>query len=192
MDSKIIVDKDVSQMSIEEYKKWQREFVNEGKQQINYCPKNNSIDFNTNAIQPNYWYQSNLSFNIIKPFIDKLSALGVYDIDLYGKGKIVDILIPYQIDYNMCKNRLIDAQNSFLHPILIVEDGSVDVDELCEEGLCPGKILVYRQGSNLPYLQTQVSVDEVNLLAEMCDRSLEEFKRKTKELEDTLIVTKKI
>jgi hypothetical protein len=34
--------------------------------------------------------------------------------------------------------------------VLAVEDGSVDVDELAEEGLSPGKILVYRQGGNAP------------------------------------------
>ncbi|MEG1663649.1 MAG: hypothetical protein RR338_06650, partial [Clostridia bacterium] len=33
-----------------------------------------------------------------------------------------------------------------------VEDGSVDTDNLEEEGLCPGKILVYRQGSTPPML----------------------------------------
>jgi hypothetical protein len=34
--------------------------------------------------------------------------------------------------------------------VLTVEDGSVDTDELAEEGLLPGKILVYRQGSKAP------------------------------------------
>jgi hypothetical protein len=34
--------------------------------------------------------------------------------------------------------------------VLAVEDGSVDTDELAEEGLMPGKVLVYRQGSKVP------------------------------------------
>jgi hypothetical protein len=34
--------------------------------------------------------------------------------------------------------------------VLTVEDGSVDTDELSEEGLLPGKILVYRQGGKAP------------------------------------------
>ena len=36
--------------------------------------------------------------------------------------------------------------------VLMVEDGSVDTDNLEEEGLSPGKILVYRQGSVKPQL----------------------------------------
>ena len=34
--------------------------------------------------------------------------------------------------------------------VLTVEDGSVDTDELAEEGLLPGKVLVYRQGGKAP------------------------------------------
>lgn len=34
--------------------------------------------------------------------------------------------------------------------VLTVEDGSVDTDELSEEGLLPGKVLVYRQGGKAP------------------------------------------
>jgi hypothetical protein len=34
--------------------------------------------------------------------------------------------------------------------ILTVEDGSIDTDELTEEGLLPGKVLVYRQGGKAP------------------------------------------
>jgi hypothetical protein len=34
--------------------------------------------------------------------------------------------------------------------VLTVEDGSVDVEELSEEGLLPGKVLVYRQGGKAP------------------------------------------
>lgn len=53
-----------------------------------------------------------------------------------------------------------------------VEDGSVDVDELAEEGLMPGKILVYRQGSTPPSPIAAQSVpddfwkEEENLLSE--------------------------
>ena len=34
--------------------------------------------------------------------------------------------------------------------VITVEDGSVDTDDLAEEGLSPGKIIVYRQGTNPP------------------------------------------
>ena len=39
--------------------------------------------------------------------------------------------------------------------MVIVEDGSIDVDSLEEEGLVPGKILVYRQGANTPTTKTE-------------------------------------
>ena len=34
--------------------------------------------------------------------------------------------------------------------VLVVEDGSVDIDSLEDNGLAPGKILVYRNGSTPP------------------------------------------
>jgi hypothetical protein len=34
--------------------------------------------------------------------------------------------------------------------VMLVEDGAVDTDELSEEGLLPGKVLVYRQGGKAP------------------------------------------
>ena len=42
--------------------------------------------------------------------------------------------------------------------IVTVEDGSVDIDELADEGLSPGKILVYRQGSKEPGIMSTGSV----------------------------------
>ena len=36
---------------------------------------------------------------------------------------------------------------------MTVEDGSVDADELAEEGLVPGKIIIYRQGANWPHIE---------------------------------------
>lgn len=38
--------------------------------------------------------------------------------------------------------------------ILCVEDGSVDIDTLREDGLHDGKILVYRQGARPPFVLT--------------------------------------
>ena len=34
--------------------------------------------------------------------------------------------------------------------VITVEDGAVDVEELADDGLYPGKVIVYRQGSNPP------------------------------------------
>lgn len=68
---------------------------------------------------------------------------------------VVERVIPLQRSYNAIKNRKHEFLNRLSMGILTVEDGSVDTDNLEEEGLCPGKVLVYRQGSSAPrYLST--------------------------------------
>ncbi|MDE5897385.1 MAG: hypothetical protein K2H43_06200, partial [Clostridia bacterium] len=52
--------------------------------------------------------------------------------------------------YNAVRNRKHEFLNRLTMGVLAVEDGSVDADELAEEGLYPGKVLVYRQGSAEP------------------------------------------
>lgn len=63
---------------------------------------------------------------------------------------VVDRLIPVQRAYNAVKNRKHEYLNRVANGVLTVEDGSVDTDELMEDGLCPGKVVVYRQGSTPP------------------------------------------
>ncbi len=63
---------------------------------------------------------------------------------------VVDRLIPIQNAYNMVKNRKHEFMNRLSMGVLAVEDGSVDVESLEEDGLAPGKVLVYRQGSSVP------------------------------------------
>lgn len=63
---------------------------------------------------------------------------------------MINRLIPIQRAYNAVKNRKHEYLNRLTMGVLAVEDGSVDVDNLEEEGLAPGKILVYRQGSTAP------------------------------------------
>ena len=63
---------------------------------------------------------------------------------------MVERLIPVQKAYNAVKNRKQEFLNRLTMGVVAVEDGSVDTDELAEEGLSPGKIIVYRQGSNPP------------------------------------------
>lgn len=65
-------------------------------------------------------------------------------------ASVVDRLIPLQRAYNAVKNRKHEFLNRIAMGTVAVEDGSVDLDELSEDGLMPGKILVYRQGSNPP------------------------------------------
>ncbi len=75
-------------------------------------------------------------------------------------ASIVDRLIPVQRAYNAVKNRKHEFLNRLAMGAVAVEDGSVDVDELGEDGLMPGKILVYRQGSNPPEIMSQGSVPD--------------------------------
>ncbi len=103
------------------------------------------------------------------PFIKQVSIeqTGCF----WGTG-IVERLIPVQRAYNAVKNRKHEFLNRISMGVLTVEDGSVDLDNLEEEGLSPGKILVYRQGSSAPRFMTANSVptdferEEEALLAE--------------------------
>jgi len=63
---------------------------------------------------------------------------------------VVDRLIPVQRAYNAVRNRKHEFFNRAVMNVLAVEDGSVDTDELEIDGLSPGKVLVYRQGSKVP------------------------------------------
>ena len=65
-------------------------------------------------------------------------------------SSVIDRLIPVQRAYNAVRNRKHELLNRISMGVLTVEDGSVDTDELAEEGLLPGKILVYRQGGKAP------------------------------------------
>ncbi|MDD4110900.1 MAG: hypothetical protein PHS54_05075, partial [Clostridia bacterium] len=65
-------------------------------------------------------------------------------------SSLIERLIPLQRSYNTIKNRKHEFMNRLSMGVLTVEDGSVDTDNLEGEGLSPGKILVYRQGSTPP------------------------------------------
>ena len=85
---------------------------------------------------------------------------------------VIERLIPVQRAYNAVKNRKQEFLNRLSMGIMTVEDGSIDVDDLAEEGLSPGKILVYRQGGKAPELMggftmpDEFSQEEENLINE--------------------------
>lgn len=85
---------------------------------------------------------------------------------------IVERMIPLQRSYNAVKNRKHEYMNRIAAGVLLVEDGSVDIDNLEEEGLRPGKVLVYRQGADKPRFMDAGSVpsdfryEEERLLSE--------------------------
>lgn len=94
----------------------------------------------------------------------------------YGTS-MVERAIPVQRAYNAVKNRKHEFLNRIAMGVLTVEDGSVDTENLETEGLSPGKILVYRQGSTPPRLMSPGSVpsdftvEEQRLLDEFVDVS---------------------
>lgn len=63
---------------------------------------------------------------------------------------IVERMIPLQRAYNAVRNKKHEYMNRLVMGVLAVEDGSIDFENLEEEGLAPGKVIVYRQGSNPP------------------------------------------
>lgn len=87
---------------------------------------------------------------------------------------VIDRMIPVQRAYNAVRNRKHEYFNRSVMNVLAVEDGSVDTDELEIEGLSPGKVLVYRQGSKVPEIMQNpkqtLDFDEEE------DRLLGEFK----------------
>lgn len=87
-------------------------------------------------------------------------------------SSVVERIIPVQRAYNTVKNRKHEYMNRMAVGVLAVEDGSVDIDELQEEGLPPGKVVVYRQGSTPPLslsptqVPSEFSKEEEKLLNE--------------------------
>ena len=71
---------------------------------------------------------------------------------------VVERCIPVQRAYNSVKNRKHEFMNRIAMGVLAVEDGSVDINNLEEDGLSPGKILVYRRGATPPTLMNCGSV----------------------------------
>ncbi|MDE7108319.1 MAG: hypothetical protein K2O39_08345, partial [Clostridiales bacterium] len=87
-------------------------------------------------------------------------------------SSIVERTIPVQRAYNAVKNRKHEFINRLAMGVMAVEDGSVDIDNLEQEGISPGKILVYRRGATPPRMVDAGSVptsfdnEEMRLLSE--------------------------
>jgi len=86
---------------------------------------------------------------------------------------VIEKLIPIQRAYNAVKNRKHEFMNRLSMGVLVVEDGSVDVEDLEQDGLEPGKVLVYRQGSNQPKFLNESALP--NTFAEEEESLLKEF-----------------
>ena len=88
-------------------------------------------------------------------------------------SSIIERIIPVQRAYNAVKNRKQEFLNRLTMGVVSVEDGSVDVDDLAEDGLSPGKIVVYRQGTRPPSVIGTGSIPSELIYEE--ERLLNEF-----------------
>ncbi|MBQ0017553.1 MAG: hypothetical protein KBT30_02860 [Clostridiales bacterium] len=89
------------------------------------------------------------------PFIKQTS---ITEPNSFWGISVIERLIPIQRSYNAIKNRKHEFLNRMAMGILTVEDGSVDTDNLEEEGMSPGKVLIYRQGANKPEMMNPGSM----------------------------------
>lgn len=103
------------------------------------------------------------------PFIKQAS---IEQPGLFWGVSIIERLIPIQKSYNTIKNRKHEFMNRLSMGVLTVEDGSIDTENLEDEGLSPGKVIVYRQGANPPSFMSfdkipvDFSSEEISLLEE--------------------------
>lgn len=81
------------------------------------------------------------------PFIKQVSTKQLAN---FWGISVIERCIPIQRAYNAIKNKKHEFISRLASGVLSVEDGSVDIDNLEEEGLAPGKILIYRNGANPP------------------------------------------
>lgn len=106
----------------------------------------------------------------VYPFVNQNS---LDNVGTFFGSSVIERTIPVQRAYNALKNRKHEFLNRLSSGVIAVEDGSVDTDNLAEEGLAPGKILVYRQGSTPPSLMSAGTIPHDFYLEE--NRLLEEF-----------------
>jgi len=108
------------------------------------------------------------------PFVRQVAIMQP---NCFWGASIIERIIPIQRAYNAVKNRKHEYLNRLSMGVLTVEDGSVDTENLEEEGLSPGKVLVYRQGSNPPKMMQNESLpydfdkEEEKLLSEFSEIS---------------------
>jgi hypothetical protein len=72
--------------------------------------------------------------------------------------------------------------------ILCVEDGSVDVESLEDEGLHDGKVLIYRQGATPPFV-LKLKTDDGEFKSEQSKVAVEKLEELFKKVRQVVIVT---
>jgi hypothetical protein len=90
----------------------------------------------------------------------------------FGKS-VIERAIPVQRAYNAVKNRKAELLNRLTCGVLTVEDGSVDIESLENDGLAPGTIISYSSGTNAPAFMNaenfpkEFELEEERLLGEL-------------------------
>ena len=155
--------------------KFRKEFA-AGKQNRHIDSEGNIVDDEFRY----YWEQKPI-YNItgclvgsakgyLKRIAEKDNNENFDDLDeiIYDDNGLVDMLIPCQRSYNALKGRYAEYINRLSTGVIVVEDGSADIDELAEDGFTSGKVIVYRQGSVPPTISyTDPKVLET--INEQCD-----------------------
>ena len=106
-----------------------------------------------------FFWEEREVYNHIGPMVElckKRCGDKVTDEKIYGPCGLVMQLVPYQREYNKIRRRNLELINRTILGVAIVEDGSIDTDSLTDEGLTPGKVLVYRQGATMPKFKEDV------------------------------------
>lgn len=107
---------------------------------------------------------------ITYPFVKQISSK---QLSCFWGTSIIERCIPIQKSYNSLKNRKHEFLARLTTGVLTVEDGSVDIDSLESNGLEPGKIIIYRNGSMPPKFLDPGKVpedferEEIRLLSEL-------------------------
>lgn len=128
-----------------------KKFAN-GEQYLYLVP--GAEDANIVTDNKEYWWQEQAVYNHILPLVEyaKSKLEWLSDDDIYGENGLVERLMPYQRLYNATMNQRSDRIKYATYGICFVEDGSVDADSLGADGVAPGSVVVYRQGTVEPQL----------------------------------------
>ncbi len=90
----------------------------------------------------------------------------------FGKS-VIENLIPLQRTYNGCINSIHEHIRRVAIDSFLVEEGSIDIEEYEENGLCPGALLVYKSGKKPPVpvpnsnLPSEIMRERYNLKSDM-------------------------
>lgn len=175
-----------------------------------FCNGEQYIKLNTKTLEieeepKKYYWEERQVYNHIMPLVEFLQSKYKVKFEqseeekeaflecIFGVNGFVSRLIPYQKDYNNLKNKEKEYIEKITNPILFVEDGSVDIDNLETEGLSPGKILVYRNGATPPKNVFEFDYMLMEILERKEQETLEEMEKiyeKQKEIFEDILAMK--